>query len=688
MKKIIIFFHFLLNTVFLIAQEKVESNTLAEQQLESEIEREDVAAEDDSYWQQMEYYKNHPLNINSASEDELRLFKIINDRQIAALLIYRDLFGALIDIYELQAIPGWDVQLIRKLLPYITITIKINSVETIKQRLRNGDYHLLLRFVRSWDKTKEEPVNRNYLGGLSSLQFRYKYQYKNLLQWGITGDKDSGEPFFSNKQKNGFDFYSAHLFIQKINKIKAIALGDYTVNLGQGLLQWQNLAFKKSSAVLNIKRQGSVLRPYSSAGEYNFHRGAGITLGNKKWDITIFTSLRKLSANRLIDSIQNTFFVSSLQTSGYHRSVAELEDKNSLQMLAFGGSIQYHWVTGHLGINSINYDFSLPIIKEAAPYNLYSLNGRSLNNYSVDFGQTIKNIHLFGEVAVDNKMNTAIVTGLLASIDPTVDIAFLYRSINKVYQSLFSNAFTERSSPSNENGLYGGISLMPFFGLRFDAYVDLYRNPWLTANINAPATGREYLFQFTYTPSKTLEIYGRFRNGTRLINESDPVMRLSNIIETEKKQWRFQVSYSADKKWTLRTRVELINFNKEENGFLGYIDVFYKPLNGLFKANARVQYFETDGYSGRIYAYENDLLYNYSVPAFYNKGVRWYLNGEFNIKKNNHLNQNLNMSLAFKIGQTIEPDLKTFVLAADPDSKRSNTMIKVQIFLGWKKNNN
>lgn len=688
MKKIIIFFHFLLNTIFLIAQEKVESNTLAEQQLESEIEREDISAEDDSYWQQMEYYKNHPLNINSASEDELRLFKIINDRQIAALLLYRDLFGALIDIYELQAIPTWDVQLIRKLLPYITATIKINSVETIKQRLRNGDYHLLLRFVRSWDKTTEEPFNKNYLGGPSSLQFRYKYQYKNLLQWGIVGDNDRGEPFFNKRQKKGFDFYAAHLFIQKINKIKAIAVGDYTVNMGQGLLQWQNLAFKKSSAVLNIKRQGAVLRPYSSAGEYNFHRGVGITLGNKKWDITIFTSFRKLSANTVIDSIQNSFFVSSLQTSGYHRSVAELEDKNSLQMFAFGGSIQYHWVNGHFGINSINYDFSLPIIKESAPYNLYSLNGKSLNNYSIDFGQTIKNIHLFGEVAVDNKMNTAIVTGLLASIDPTVDVAFLYRSINKGYQSLFSNAFTERSVPSNEKGLYGGISLRPFFGLRLDAYVDLYRFPWLTANTDAPATGREYFFQFTYAPSKTLEIYGRFRNGTQIINESDPAMPLNNIIETEKKQWRFQVSYSADKKWTLRTRVEFSNFNQQEKGFLGYVDVFYKPLKGSFKANARVQYFETDGYSSRIYAYENDLLYNYSVPAFYNKGVRWYINSEFNIKKNNHLNQNLNMSLALKIGQTIEPDLKTFVPAAGPDSKRSKAMIKVQFFLGWKKNNN
>jgi len=47
--------------------------------------------------------------------------------------------------------------------------------------------------------------------------------------------------------------------------------------MGQGLIQWQSLAFKKSVDVTGIKRQSAVLCPYNSAGEFYFHRGAGIT---------------------------------------------------------------------------------------------------------------------------------------------------------------------------------------------------------------------------------------------------------------------------------------------------------------------------------------------------------------------------------------------------------------------------
>ena len=60
------------------------------------------------------------------------------------------------------------------------------------------------------------------------------FAYKNLLQFGVVGDKDAGEQFFSGAQNLGFDFYSIHLFARNVGRIKALALGDFTVNMGQG----------------------------------------------------------------------------------------------------------------------------------------------------------------------------------------------------------------------------------------------------------------------------------------------------------------------------------------------------------------------------------------------------------------------------------------------------------------------
>jgi hypothetical protein len=99
------------------------------------------------------------------------------------------------------------------------------------------------------------------------------------------------------------------------------------VNLGQGLAQWGGLAFKKGPDVLNIKRQSDILRPYNSVGEIAFNRRVGITLQRHNWEATGFASYRKLDANFNTDTLNFEDFVSSLQTSGYHRTASEVADK-------------------------------------------------------------------------------------------------------------------------------------------------------------------------------------------------------------------------------------------------------------------------------------------------------------------------------------------------------------------------
>jgi len=52
-----------------------------------------------------------------------------------------------------------------------------------------------------------------------------------------------------------------------------------------------------------------------------------------------------------------------------------------------------------------------------------------------------------------------------------------------------------------------------------------------------------------------------------------------------------------------------------------------------YLGNIRLQYFKTDGYDSRLYVYENDVLYNYSIPVFYDNGLRYYINFNYNINK-------------------------------------------------------
>ena len=275
-----------------------------EQQLENLTDADQAETEDDSYLQQLEQFRRNPLNLNTAEINELRELRILTDLQIANFISYRRLFGKFISIYELQAIPTWDVFTLRKLLAFITIASPVSLKDDLAMRFKGGNHSLLFRFAQVLEKQKgfdKSSTGTKYLGNPQRLFLRYRYVYKNLLQFGFAGDKDSGEQFFNGTQNKGFDFYTFHLFARKIGIIQALALGDFTVNMGQGLIQWQSLAFKKSVDVMGVKRQSAILRPYNSAGEFNFNRGIGITIKKENIEATAFASIRQLSANFVTD---------------------------------------------------------------------------------------------------------------------------------------------------------------------------------------------------------------------------------------------------------------------------------------------------------------------------------------------------------------------------------------------------
>ncbi len=643
--KILLLISFLFCCIFQnYAQVTAPVTTTAEQQLENSTEHNaDLETEDDSWLQQMQQFIKNPLDLNDANESGLTELQLLTALQIRNFIVYRNLLGTFISIYELQAVPGWDISTIEKIRPFITVSLRTDVLSSAVSRINKGEHSVLIRVGQTLEKAKgyvhdSSTATNFYPGSPQKIMVRYKYNFKNALQYGVLAEKDAGEQFFKGKQKQGFDFYSAHVFIRNAGNIRALALGDFTVNLGQGLIQWQSQAFKKSSDVISIKREASVLRPYNSAGEINFHRGIGITVAKNQWETTVFASYKKIDANLVPDTSQmREDFVSSLETSGYHRTKAEADDKGIQRQFAYGGNFSYRYQQLHLGFNAIRYNFKLPLKKSDDPYNKYALSGNSFGNYSIDYSYTYKNLHLFGEAAVTDKFDKALVNGLLISVSSFADMSLLYRNIAASYQSLYSNAFTENTSPNNESGFYAGMAIHPNDFWRIEAYMDMYHFPWLKYRVDMPSSGSDFLIQVTYKPDKHLEIYSRYHSESKAINVNPDAITLAPVEAQPRRNWRSQVSYEINPSMILRNRTEMIWFDKSgteaEEGFLTYFDVVYKPLLKSYSGNLRVQYFETGGYNSRLYAYENDVLYSFSIPVFYNKGYRYYINFNYEINK-------------------------------------------------------
>lgn len=238
-------------------------------------------------------------------------------------------------------------------------------------------------------------------------------------------------------------------------------------------------------------------------------------------------------------------------------------------------------------------------------------------------------MHVYGEIATDKKHHLAFLNGLIASVDPSVDVGMLYRRIDKKYQSLYGNAFTENSLPTNENGLYMALSLRPVYGLKMDAYADLFTFPWLKFATDAPGYGSDYLIQITYTPSKQIEIYFKYKIEAKQSNVYAN-QATNQIVFIPRQTMRSHISYQINREILLRSRVEVLWYDKKtvrrESGYLAYIDFNYKSYSKSLSGNTRIQYFETDGYNSRLYAYENDVMYANTTPAVFEKGFRWYIN--------------------------------------------------------------
>src|SRR5205085_5694309 len=118
-----------------------------EEQLEESLNEsadEDQPANDE-YLQELDHYRRHPLNINTAEKDDLRLLTVLNEWQIENLISYRKLLGRLISLYELQAVPGWDLLTIRKLWQYLSVNDPVSLSDVFSQRLTKGEAGVLLR---------------------------------------------------------------------------------------------------------------------------------------------------------------------------------------------------------------------------------------------------------------------------------------------------------------------------------------------------------------------------------------------------------------------------------------------------------------------------------------------------------------------------------------------------------------
>ncbi len=586
---------------------------------------------------ELEAYLKRPLNLNKASREQLEQFPFLDPLEIDGILNYRAEAGDFISIYELQSVPELDMSKITILSRFLTVEeLQFDLDKSVLTRIKESRKEFFAHTTTALQERRgfksingEEP---KYLGDPFRYYLRFRGSYENKFSYGVAAEKDIGEPW----QKQGFDYYTAHVFIRDVNKrIKALALGDYNVSLGQGLILHTGFGRGKSIFTTQTKKGGYTIRPSTGVNEFLFFRGAAVTLNlPANFELTLFGSYRDIDGTVRVDSLESggaEVFFSSIQSSGLHRTKSEIANRDAIKNTSIGGNLKYSQRNLSIGVNALYDRFSAPLVYRDAPYNRFRLNGTELMNVSLDYTYIMKNVHFYGETAMSDNGGLATLNGILLGLHPKANAAIVYRNFQANYQNINGNTFSETISPENEEGIYLGTEIKPNYNWNISFYGDFFKHPWLRFNADAPSYGQEFLGRVTYRVKRKMETYLHFRYESKDRNYRPEDVATNILIPFVRQQIRWHIEYVATKGIVLRNRIEFskagrLSLGQESNGFMILQDIICKPIGSPFSFTGRLALFQTDDYDSRIYAYENDLVYNFSIPPYFGQGMRTYLN--------------------------------------------------------------
>lgn len=650
MQKYFLSFSFLLSSVLAFAQSPPKEAI----DLESFIERLFPVQESDLDYESIyevlfQLYLN-PIDINRADAEVLQATYLLNPSQVSSLIDYRHKYGSLLSLYELQSVPEFDLQTIENLIPFITLGGTGLRSKKFWERVKEEEQaYFLFRHQRTWqtrrgftpaDTSSNGTLSSRYLGDPNTVYLRFRIQHARDFSVGATLEKDAGEQFIwdGKTARYGFNFFSFHFTRYFVGKWKTIALGDFQASFGQGLIFGAGYTLGKGAETVPTVRRSSIgILPYTAALEFGFFRGLGLTRQFKNWQATLIAShaSRDGRISVSIDSLESAEeIISSFNQSGLHRTASELATKNQFRETNLGGNAQYSHPSGkfQFGANSLFTRFNRPWIRTPQIYNRYEFAGQSNAVSSVYFNYNWKNFFLFGESAVSQSGGTGTVLGFVSSLSKQVDFSMLWRKYDKNFHSFYSSGFSENTRPINEQGIYLGIQVRPEKRWKINAYYDYFSFPWLRFRAYAPSKGYEWLARVSYQPSRNLIAFVQIREEQKDRNLPDsgepslpylvkPINKINGLLSLET---------HVNKDFFLRSRILMSRLKIEginTNGLMILQDVQYGK--NKWRLTGRVALFDAETFDNRLFAFENNVLWTFSIPSFSGQGMRYYLLGQY-----------------------------------------------------------
>lgn len=590
-----------------------------------------------AYWMdrmdELSELQENPININTATKEQLEQLPFLSDRMVEAILYYVYKYGPLVSKNEMIAVEGMD-QVTRALLDRF-IYIGKGDTDLNKLRWKNirkyNKQELTTRldiplnmkagYADYPDEVLAESPNKKYLGDRFYHNVRYRFSYSQQLFAGLTAEKDAGEPFFCKFNRKGYDSYTGYLFLQNVGRIKQLAVGNYRAAFGYGLVMNVGAFGFGKQGMESVQRGGRGFSKYSSMAEGEYLQGAAATIQLKKrWYLSAAYSYRKRDAN--VDGM----FIRSLKTDGYHRLIKDVEKKNTINNNLILSNLSYNGTKVEAGVTAVYNSFDRVLNPTLHDYNRYYPRGRQFFNIGGYYKLFFDKFIFSGETAADKSGHFATLNMLSYAPNTETCLFLINRFYDKAYQCVTADAFGENSKMQNEVGTYIGLDSRILGRIKCTAYLDLFHFFYRKYRVDKDHTsGIDASLRLAYQHNNELSVfikYGYKQKASNYTSANDTKL----VVPAIRQRVQAQCVYAPTEKCSLKTCAEFVHsaYYRYEHASGGYVSEILKVELPRFplKLEMSETWFRTQDYDARVYVYEPGLLYAFSIPSFYGRGNR------------------------------------------------------------------
>lgn len=618
--------------------------------LEDRFDSENATDADVEYLEELEKLLSNPVELNSATRNQLRQIPELPIPTIDAILQYRQTEGPFTSVDDLLHVTGITPDLLQRISPFLTV-----------ERPRPGRVHQIDGDIRFRYASRDS--NPDDYDSFYKLYQRGRVIYNDWLSVGVLAEKDPGESdwddlltWYVNTENSAWP-------------INGVA-GYYKLEFGQGLLfSPQAGVFKGGEVVTGIKKRLASVRPYTSASEVGGLLGIAGYGQMGPISAYVFGSQRDLDA-----TLKDDGTVQSIYETGYHRTETELAKVDQLQETLYGLHTRFDWSGGNsIGVTYYQSEYDKKLNPDLEANTFYRFRGDELSAYSVDADIYAKNLNFFGEFAQSIDHGRGWVVGATLDVRP-FELATVWRDYDADFYTLHGYGFADsKGNDENEQGQFVGIRWRLPRGVKMWAYFDFFQHPFRRYTTPIPDDGQEYYTQLEVPLRRGIFWTIRLKSKTKLDSYQG-----SDWYPKTQRNYRVQLDWEATRDTRLRIRYEHVeadsdDLNLDDAGMVMYGDVKTRPIERL-QFYGRLVFYDTDSSEAPVYVFENDLPGVLTNVYLSGEGRRWYVLGKYEWRDRSYLS----LKLAQKTQHQPNPD------AINVPTTRRSTITEWSAQLDWR----